>query len=132
MGQGELCQEVVYCIPFFCVIFFLFRDEEEDGEWEAPQIRKYTIFAARLSIYSLFSSPPPANPACENVGCGEWKPPIVQNPEYKGKWKPPLIDNPDFIVRAFTSSVALPPKDSLNHLGILCVVNNKSPCKHYH
>ena len=39
-----------------------------------------------------------ANPACDKIGCGEWKPPMIQNPDYKGKWKPPLIDNPDFMV----------------------------------
>ncbi|EDO49786.1 predicted protein, partial [Nematostella vectensis] len=50
-------------------------DDEEDGEWEAPQI---------------------ANPKCEKVGCGEWKPPMADNPEYKGKWSAPLIDNPNY------------------------------------
>lgn len=39
-----------------------------------------------------------ANPACEEVGCGKWEPPMIQNPNYKGKWKPPLIDNPDYMV----------------------------------
>ena len=52
-------------------------DDEEDGEWEAPEI---------------------PNPACEEVpGCGPWKPPSKKNPDYKGKWSPPLIDNPDYI-----------------------------------
>lgn len=50
-------------------------DEEEDGEWEAPQI---------------------ANPKCEKAGCGEWKPPVIDNPAYKGKWSAPLIDNPNY------------------------------------
>ncbi|XP_068702303.1 calnexin-like [Montipora foliosa] len=50
-------------------------DPEEDGEWEAPQI---------------------ANPKCEKVGCGEWKPPVIDNPAYKGKWSAPLIDNPNY------------------------------------
>ncbi|KXJ28480.1 Calnexin [Exaiptasia diaphana] len=50
-------------------------DNEEDGEWEAPQI---------------------ANPKCEKVGCGEWKPPMVDNPNFKGKWSAPLISNPDY------------------------------------
>lgn len=36
------------------------------------------------------------NPKCEEVGCGEWKPPMIPNPNYKGKWKPPLIDNPNY------------------------------------
>lgn len=54
------------------------RDEEMDGEWEAPQI---------------------PNPACEMApGCGTWKPPMVNNPHYKGKWKAPLVDNPNFQV----------------------------------
>lgn len=39
-----------------------------------------------------------ANPACEEVGCGEWEPPMIQNPAYKGKWKAPLIDNPEYDV----------------------------------
>ena len=52
-------------------------DEEDDGEWEAPQIK---------------------NPACEGAaGCGEWKRPMIANPEYKGKWSAPLIDNPEYI-----------------------------------
>ncbi|XP_056135901.1 calmegin [Lampris incognitus] len=51
-------------------------DEEMDGEWEAPQI---------------------PNPACETApGCGLWKPPMVNNPQYKGKWKASLVDNPNY------------------------------------
>ncbi|KAK3700427.1 hypothetical protein QZH41_015289 [Actinostola sp. cb2023] len=50
-------------------------DNEEDGEWEAPQI---------------------ANPKCEKIGCGEWKPPMADNPNFKGKWSSPLITNPDY------------------------------------
>lgn len=54
------------------------RDEEMDGEWEAPQI---------------------PNPACETApGCGRWKRPMINNPEYKGKWKAPLVDNPNYQV----------------------------------
>eukprot|EP01026_Neomeris_dumetosa_P066540 TRINITY_DN644_c0_g1_i4.p1 TRINITY_DN644_c0_g1~~TRINITY_DN644_c0_g1_i4.p1 ORF type:complete len:405 (-),score=111.97 TRINITY_DN644_c0_g1_i4:209-1423(-) len=45
--------------------------EEDDGEWEAPQIK---------------------NPEYK----GEWKPKMIENPDYKGKWEAPLIDNPDF------------------------------------
>lgn len=26
----------------------------------------------------------------------EWKPPLIDNPKFKGKWKPRLIDNPDY------------------------------------
>lgn len=49
-----------------------------DGEWEAPQI---------------------PNPACEAApGCGTWKRPMIDNPNYKGKWKPPMIDNPNYQV----------------------------------
>lgn len=49
-----------------------------DGEWEAPQI---------------------PNPACETApGCGQWKRPMINNPEYKGKWKAPLVDNPNYQV----------------------------------
>lgn len=54
------------------------RDEEMDGEWEAPQI---------------------PNPACETApGCGKWKRPMINNLEYKGKWKAPLVDNPNYQV----------------------------------
>lgn len=54
------------------------RDEEMDGEWEAPQI---------------------PNPACETApGCGVWKRPMINNPQYKGKWKAPLVDNPNYQV----------------------------------
>lgn len=56
------------------------RDEEMDGEWEAPQV---------------------PNPACETApGCGVWKPPMINNPLYKGKWKAPLIDNPNYQVQS--------------------------------
>lgn len=49
-----------------------------DGEWEAPQI---------------------PNPACETApGCGEWKRPTINNPQYKGKWKAPLVDNSNYQV----------------------------------
>ncbi|MGH0133007.1 UNVERIFIED_CONTAM: hypothetical protein FKN15_015290 [Acipenser sinensis] len=51
-------------------------DEEMDGEWEAPQV---------------------PNPACETApGCGTWKLPMINNPNYKGKWKPSMIDNPNY------------------------------------
>lgn len=54
------------------------RDEEMDGEWEAPQI---------------------PNPACETApGCGRWKRPMMDNPEYRGKWRAPLVDNPSYQV----------------------------------
>ncbi len=39
-----------------------------------------------------------ANPVCEKVGCGEWRPSMIPNPAYKGKWKPDLIANPDYDV----------------------------------
>ena len=39
-----------------------------------------------------------ANPVCEEVGCGEWKAPLIPNPEYKGKWSPPMIENPNYKV----------------------------------
>lgn len=51
-------------------------DEEEDGEWEAAPI---------------------ANPECKSLpGCGQWIPPYIDNPDYKGKWTAPMIDNPDY------------------------------------
>lgn len=51
-------------------------DDEEDGEWVAPQIR---------------------NPKCDEApGCGEWKRPFKSNPAYKGKWYAPMIDNPAY------------------------------------
>ncbi|CDF40274.1 Calnexin [Chondrus crispus] len=51
-------------------------DTEEDGEWEVPTI---------------------PNAKCDEVGCGEWKPPMKANPAYKGKWSAPKIDNPKYI-----------------------------------
>eukprot|EP00961_Rhodomonas_salina_P010872 145510-Rhodomonas_salina.1 len=27
-------------------------------------------------------------------GCGQWKPPTIRNPAYKGKWYPPKVPNP--------------------------------------
>lgn len=49
-------------------------DDDEDGDWDAPKI---------------------ANPSCE-IGCGEWKRPMIPNPAFKGKWSPPMIDNPEY------------------------------------
>ncbi|CCI10902.1 unnamed protein product [Albugo candida] len=46
-------------------------DEEEDGEWQPPQID---------------------NPDYK----GEWKPKMIKNPAYKGEWVHPLIDNPEY------------------------------------
>lgn len=63
------------------------RDEDMDGEWEAPQI---------------------ANPKCEAApGCGVWQRPMIDNPSYKGKWKPPMIDNPSYQVSASGSQGAV-------------------------
>jgi len=50
-------------------------DDEEDGDFEPPMI---------------------PNPACEKVGCGEWKVPMIRNTAYHGKWTPPMIPNPNF------------------------------------
>ena len=46
-------------------------DDEEDGEWEAPQID---------------------NPEYK----GAWKPKMIANPDYKGEWVHPEIPNPDY------------------------------------
>ncbi|GFS20500.1 calnexin-like protein [Elysia marginata] len=52
------------------------KDDEMDGEWEAPRVD---------------------NPACKDApGCGPWEKPSIPNPNYKGIWKPPMIDNPDY------------------------------------
>lgn len=59
-------------------VFLSVRDEDMDGEWEAPQV---------------------PNPVCESApGCGPWKRPTIDNPSYKGKWKPPMMDNPNYQV----------------------------------
>lgn len=50
-------------------------EDEEDGIWEAPSI---------------------PNPACEKAGCGEWVPPTIKNPAFKGPWNPPHIPNPNY------------------------------------
>lgn len=60
----------------------ILRNEDMDGEWEAPQI---------------------SNPACQ-IGCGEWSPPMIGNPKYKGVWTPPMIDNPNYQVITTCSS----------------------------
>jgi len=49
--------------------------DEDDGEWEAPLVR---------------------NPVCEEIGCGEWTPRMIVNPEYKGKWSAPMIINENY------------------------------------
>lgn len=46
-------------------------NEEEDGEWEPPQIE---------------------NPEYK----GEWKPKMIDNPDYKGPWVHPMIPNPEY------------------------------------
>jgi calreticulin len=46
-------------------------DDEDDGEWEAPQID---------------------NPEFK----GDWNPTMIDNPAYKGEWEHPQIDNPDY------------------------------------
>lgn len=51
-------------------------NDEEDGQWTPAKID---------------------NPKCEDApGCGEWKPPTKQNPQYKGKWKAPFVENPAY------------------------------------
>ncbi|EGV63811.1 Calreticulin-domain-containing protein [Yamadazyma tenuis ATCC 10573] len=48
--------------------------DEEDGEWMPPALR---------------------NPKC-TVGCGEWKPKLISNKNYKGPWTPSFIPNPRY------------------------------------
>lgn len=70
--QTRLISNQLFVTLCFC------RDEEMDGEWEAPQI---------------------SNPKCETApGCGQWVRPMKNNPNYKGKWKAPMIDNPNYQV----------------------------------
>ncbi|XP_072477201.1 calmegin isoform X2 [Notamacropus eugenii] len=54
--------------------------EDMDGKWEAPRV---------------------PNPACK-IGCGQWQPPMIDNPKYRGKWEPPMIDNPNYQPGVFT------------------------------
>ncbi|KAF2363488.1 Calreticulin/calnexin [Trinorchestia longiramus] len=52
------------------------RDNDMDGEWEAPLIN---------------------NPACAGAsGCGPWVRPHIDNPNFRGKWKPKQIPNPNY------------------------------------
>ena len=51
-----------------------------------------------IKFYRCYSYFHTANPACEEVGCGEWTPPMIANPAYKGKWRPPQIENPNYMV----------------------------------
>lgn len=74
------------------------RDEEEDGEYEPPMIRTSHLIACVGVHFSHSRFQFAANPVCEEVGCGEWRPPKIQNPTFKGKWKPSLIENPDYNV----------------------------------
>ncbi|MEQ2188676.1 hypothetical protein GOODEAATRI_017425 [Goodea atripinnis] len=84
--RPSLQQIVLRCLavmtgPLSC------RDEDMDGEWEAPQI---------------------PNPACESApGCGPWKRPMIDNPNYKGKWKPSMIDNPNYQVSMLRDGLSL-------------------------
>ena len=86
-------------------------DDEEDGEWTAPQVRTFHYVVhdsssrsfpipcglLSLSSYYCSHSPSTANPVCAEVsGCGPWKRPQKPNPNFKGKWYPPLIDNPAY------------------------------------
>jgi hypothetical protein len=95
-------------------------DDEEDGDFEAPQVgwgvavplhlwaRVWPVtlcccHVAMLPGFALdrvgrgglpFQVP---NPACETApGCGKWVRPNIPNPAFKGKWTPPLIDNPEY------------------------------------
>jgi calreticulin len=58
-------------------------DEEEDGEWTAPQID---------------------NPEYKGV----WKAKQIDNPAYKGAWVHPEIPNPDFVDDATVHAVCAP------------------------
>lgn len=42
------------------------------------------------------NSPLKLNPKCLSVGCGQYKPPQIPNPNFKGKWKPKLKANPAY------------------------------------
>ena len=81
-------------------------DDEEDGVWEAPLVD---------------------NPAC-NVGCGEWKRPMMPNPAYKGVWKAPKVPNPAY--KGLWTPLQIPnpeyfedknPVDTLAPMGALAV-----------
>lgn len=59
------------------------------------------------ATFETFLSPfHTANPKCEKAGCGEWKPPVIDNPAYKGKWSAPLIDNPNYKVVYYGQALA--------------------------
>lgn len=99
-----LCQHPTDVCHLSLVVYF-HRDEDMDGEWEAPQI---------------------ANPKCESApGCGVWQRPMIDNPNYKGKWKPPMIDNPNYQVCASNGRIALlglcVPARRFDHKLLACV-----------
>ena len=48
----------------------------------------------------MWEAPLVDNPAC-NVGCGEWKRPMMLNPAYKGAWKAPKV--PVLTLTTFTT-----------------------------
>lgn len=75
-----------------------------------------------VAILSPFPLPSPANsnvvianPACEEVGCGEWKPREIKNPKYKGKWVRPTKKNPEYIGKWFPRKIPNPNYYEDNH-----------------
>lgn len=70
-----------------------------DGIWEAPTVD---------------------NPLCKIApGCGQWTPPRIPNPAYKGRWSPPFIDNPNYrvchLIFFFRQSQSFPLRANGNH-----------------
>lgn len=79
------------------------REEEMDGEWEAPKI---------------------PNPACKDaIGCGKWTPPLVSNPAHKGKWKPPMIANPNYQVTPSISGLIVSLIRHIPEATVLIITN---------
>lgn len=77
----------IYHVWYYNITFGVGRNDDMDGEWEAPLV---------------------PNPKCETApGCGEWETPLIDNPNYKGQWKPPMIDNPDYQVIFYTVTIIL-------------------------
>uniref|UniRef100_A0A1I7X8R0 Calreticulin family protein n=1 Tax=Heterorhabditis bacteriophora TaxID=37862 RepID=A0A1I7X8R0_HETBA len=87
--EDEVCIEIIS--SFLNLILYSFQpelipdpeaakpidwDNDMDGDWEPPMID---------------------NPVCKGIsGCGQWKRPLMPNPNYKGKWVRPKIANPAY------------------------------------
>lgn len=72
------------------------REREGRAERAKRAARALTALAPAAAALRRCRLPARSLRAGSNPGCGEWKAPMVSNPEYKGKWYPPRVDNPAY------------------------------------